>query len=128
MTSDWVGATGVLASYVPEGPDRNMLLSHVRFSVIFQGQHGRGKRNGALNKAVQYCIGRVGPTISLRQLVDELEIIAANHPSMHIAGVDRFAKLILVDVKGGTEEIQFASLYYHLTKARKELFSNQPPN
>lgn len=118
MTNLFQGATGVLVRYVSPGDDRDMLLGLVRTGVKFKAQHGQGKRPGALSRAIDECVKRVGPDCSLNQLIDQLERVAALDSASGIIEVDRIARLVTYESKNDLRDIKFRSLSYHLTKSR----------
>lgn len=123
--------TGTLVSYVPEGPDRDLLLGVVRLGLQFQQQH-TGKKPGYLANFVLDCAQRAGPPYSFDHLLFEFNRLAAQRESdgeraSPVEKVSRSYQLVTLHIpKKGRVQVSFGTLRNHLTAAKKRLAAQFP--
>lgn len=119
--------TGTLISYVPDGPDRDVLLGLVRLGLQFQQQQQTGKKPGYLANFVLDCAQRAGPPYSFDQLLFEFNRLAAQRESdgeraSPVEKVSRSYHLVTLHIpKKGRVQVPFGTLRNHLTEAKKRL-------
>ena len=124
-------ATGMLVSFVPDGPQRDELLGLVRIGIKFDRQH-IGKRPGALSRLVLNTARDAGPPYSFESLLDGLERLAARR-EIHgetascVERVDRVWCLMTIHLpKKGRVQVSFGTVRNHLSAAKKSLSAEFP--
>ena len=122
MAEPFDGATGALVRFVPEGPERDEILSLIRLGEQFRAQQV-GKRPGPLARLVLDCARRAGPQWSFAAVLDQLELEAARREingerASPVEKLDRIFELVTLHMKRGRVQVPFASLRRHLTAAK----------
>lgn len=124
-------ATGMAASYLPDGDESAEILTLIRLGQKFQAQH-TGKRPGPLAKLVLDCARRGGPPFTFAKLLDEMELSAARR-ELHgeaaspVEKVDRVWQLVTIHLpKQGRVQKPWSTLQNHFTAAKKNLVDEIP--